>query len=87
MRCFSAATEIPTIAIEMISVAETLKHRNKDIEFPLKNVNRTRESPGRLILLQGSKKSINTIDAMPFLLFPLKEQHQVPPTVVLNDTR
>jgi len=26
------------MAIEMISVAETLKHRNKDIEFPLKNV-------------------------------------------------
>jgi hypothetical protein len=33
------------MAIEMISVAETLKHRNKDIEFPLKNVNRTRELP------------------------------------------
>jgi hypothetical protein len=29
----------------MISVAETLKHRNKDIEFPLKNVKRTRELP------------------------------------------
>jgi hypothetical protein len=38
MRCFSAATDIPAMAIEMISVAETLKHRNKDIEFPLKNV-------------------------------------------------
>jgi hypothetical protein len=43
MRCFSAATDIPAIAIEMISVKEPLKLRNKDIEFPLKNVNRTRE--------------------------------------------
>jgi len=31
--------------IEMISAAETLKHRNKDIEFPLKNVKKIRDLP------------------------------------------
>jgi hypothetical protein len=51
----------------MISVAETLKHRNKDIEFPLKNV-RKKTIDNLLILLRGPDKSIDTIDAMPFLL-------------------